>query len=140
MCAYLLNASLQADEKIARVFAVNEALETGNYAQFWELYNASDIQKQVPQFGDKTREMILHVVGLTFQCIDEKLLLTILDTKDASALLKSHGFTAKDGQIESPVVRSSNASAPAAHCSAAQKVAILEACAPKKKTQKKRVK
>ena len=120
VCAYLLNASLRGDDKISVVFSISEALETANYEKFWVLFNGSDAKKLVPQFGDKARQIILNVVGLTYQRIDPALLVKFLNVSseaDVRALVdKRQGWKLADGVVEIPV----KAPAAAAASSAAQ--------------------
>jgi hypothetical protein len=103
VCSLLLNAQIRSDERISKVFALNDALETATYARFWALFKMSDYSQRVPTLLPKVQELVLEggskkknffllilptVVGLTYQRIELKQLLELLGVSSDAELGK----------------------------------------------------
>ncbi len=129
-CVCLLNATLRADAKIAKVFQLSEALETASYARFWSLYR--EYAQRAPLLGKKAQQTILDVVGLTYQRIEKKLLSELLGANEAelAALLAARqGWTVEGELVRLPLQAKNQdlVKAKSALSTTEQKLAVLTA-------------
>lgn len=79
MCSFVLTAAVRNEERVAKVFALAQALESADYKQFWALLAAGGYAKAVPSLEPRARQVVLEVVGLTYGRIDKSLLQTLVN-------------------------------------------------------------
>lgn len=118
------------------MFGVSTAIETANYKELWSLLD-SDYSKKVPKLPKKAREMIMAVVGLTYQRIDKKLLMEMVNVSnddELNGLLKGVEGWKIEGDVIVLPLQAKNQSVPQAtmsHFTKEEKIAILSSIGSK---------
>lgn len=96
LCKCLLSKDLCKENPIDQIIYLADLLESCEFTQFWSrMHTIPDLFLNIEGFNDSIRKFVCHVVGITFQTIDKKLLSELLDGIDDSNLrlwVKKYGW------------------------------------------------
>lgn len=100
LCKCLLSKDLCKDDSISQIIYLADLLESCEFTQFWNrMHNIPDLFLNIEGFSDSIRKFVCHVVGITFQTIEKKLLSELLDGIEDSTLrlwVKKYGWKELD--------------------------------------------
>ncbi|KAI5710205.1 eukaryotic translation initiation factor 3 subunit K [Diaphorina citri] len=100
LCKCLLSKDLCKEDPIDQIIYLADLLESCKFTQFWSrMHTIPDLFLNIEGFNDSIRKFVCHVVGITFQTIDKKLLSELLDGVEDSTLrlwVKKYGWKELD--------------------------------------------
>ncbi|KAK2576052.1 hypothetical protein KPH14_007393 [Odynerus spinipes] len=87
LCKCLLNESIMQEKPINQIMYLGDILEQCDFQQFWDqVLLMSDLCDRIVGFQDSIRKFVCHVVGITFQTVDKRLLIQLLGRVDDTTL------------------------------------------------------
>ncbi|XP_070577628.1 eukaryotic translation initiation factor 3 subunit K-like [Ptychodera flava] len=78
LCKCLIDEQHQQEDQITKILYLYDLLETCQFKKFWSEISHSEIIVGVNGFKDSIRKYICHVMGITYQTIDQDLLAELL--------------------------------------------------------------
>uniref|UniRef100_A0A3B4BBE2 Eukaryotic translation initiation factor 3 subunit K n=1 Tax=Periophthalmus magnuspinnatus TaxID=409849 RepID=A0A3B4BBE2_9GOBI len=104
LCKCMIDQTHQEERPIRQILYLGNLLETCHFQSFWtSLEENRELIDGIAGFEDSVRKFICHVVGITYQTIDRRLLAEMLgdplDTQ-VKAWMNKYGWTEdEDGQV-----------------------------------------
>uniref|UniRef100_A0A8C1ZU61 Eukaryotic translation initiation factor 3 subunit K n=1 Tax=Cyprinus carpio TaxID=7962 RepID=A0A8C1ZU61_CYPCA len=104
LCKCMIDQTHQEERPIRQILYLGNLLETCHFQSFWaSLEENRDLIDGITGFEDSVRKFICHVVGITYQNIEHRLLAEMLgdplDTQ-VKVWMNKYGWTEnEDGQI-----------------------------------------
>ncbi|XP_026478851.1 eukaryotic translation initiation factor 3 subunit K-like [Ctenocephalides felis] len=96
LCKCLLLESQTQQETISQIMYLGDILEQCDFATFWARVHAMpELCSRIQGFNDSIRKFVCHVVGITFQTIDQTNLANLLGGVDNATLnmwIKKYGW------------------------------------------------
>merc|ERR1712061_162963 len=103
LCKCLLSQELLEDSQITNILYLADLLEMCQFKVFWEqIHSKSDLIKSVTGFEDRIRRFVCHVISITYQTIEEKVVGELLGLVQENAVqfwMEQYGWKAADGDF-----------------------------------------
>ncbi|XP_047002495.1 eukaryotic translation initiation factor 3 subunit K [Schistocerca americana] len=100
LCKCLLNSKQLMQSPLSEIMRLADILECCDFQRFWhQVLNEPEITSRITGFNDSIRKFVCHVVGITFQTIDKKMLSQLLGGVDETTLMqwvKKYGWKEED--------------------------------------------
>eukprot|EP00088_Acartia_fossae_P034307 TRINITY_DN351_c0_g1_i1.p1 TRINITY_DN351_c0_g1~~TRINITY_DN351_c0_g1_i1.p1 ORF type:complete len:215 (+),score=75.20 TRINITY_DN351_c0_g1_i1:56-700(+) len=89
LCKAMLTQDILHDDKIKTILYLSELLEMCQFKTFWEEINKHQaLTGCVVGFEDAIRKFVCHVISITYQTIEDKVLRELLGLVDENAIRK----------------------------------------------------
>jgi len=101
LCKCLLSQELLEDSQITNILYLADLLEMCQFKVFWEqIHSKADLIKSVTGFEDSIRRFVCHVISITYQTIEDKVVGELLGLVQENAVqfwMEQYGWKAADG-------------------------------------------
>ena len=95
LCKCLLSHEILEDPTIKSIQYLHDLMETCRFKNFWsKVHELGDLVRSVAGFEDSVRKFACHVIGITYQHIQEETLCELLGLVDENAV---NQWIAKNG-------------------------------------------
>jgi len=101
LCKCLLSQEVLEDPQITQILYLADLLEMCQFKVFWESIHAqADLIKTVAGFEDSIRRFVCHVISITYQTIEDKVVGELLGLVQEDAVqfwMEQYGWKGADG-------------------------------------------